>query len=53
MNVWQVIWIVLNGIVLGINLAKHGEPHKSKYDFWSSLFGISLEIFILYKGGFF
>lgn len=38
---------------VGINLALHDEKMQGKYNFWWSLICAGLDLFILYKGGFF
>lgn len=53
MGIPQMIIIIVCAIDVGINLAKHGEDKKGKYNFWVSLICVLIEIFILYLGGFF
>lgn len=53
MGIWQISYIVIMVLSLGINLAKHGEPRDGKYSFWSALIAMGIQIGILYMGGFF
>lgn len=49
----RIIMICLLMISLGVNLGKHGQEKKEKYNFWESLIATIIEIAILYCGGFF
>lgn len=49
----QIIIIAIVLINLGIQLALHGEDYCGKHNFWSALLAAAIELFILYKGGFF
>ena len=50
----QIIILVLYTLLLGITLAKHGEVKKyEKYNFFTSLLSIIVQIALLYWGGFF
>jgi hypothetical protein len=53
MNIYLIIYLVLNVLGLGIIMAKHGEPKDGNYSFWRSLFSLGLELFLLYKAGLF
>lgn len=53
MGIWQVIWIGLMMLSLGIVLSQHGRPRTGKYSFWTSLISFGIEFAILYYGGFF
>lgn len=48
MNGWFIALLILNVLGLGINMAKHGEPKKEKYSFWSALIGSGLVIWLAY-----
>jgi uncharacterized membrane protein len=48
MNGWFITMIVLGALSLGMSLSKHGEPKKEKYNFWATLIGVGLQIFIVY-----
>ena len=39
-------------LALGIQMAKHGEPHKDNYNAWSTLIAVIIEVSILWWGGF-
>ena len=45
--------IILMAMEAGMHLAKHGEPRTDKYNFWSSLFGSTIILALLWGGGFF
>jgi len=49
----QITMLVLLALSLGVCLAKHGEPRNSNYSFWISLFSASLQVWLLWEGGFF
>jgi len=53
MGIWQVIWLGLMMLSLGINLAHHGRPKTGKDNFWYALVGFGIHFVILYYGGFF
>lgn len=53
MGAWQIVYIVLSCLSLGISLKEHGEPKEGINNFWTSLLGTAIVYFILYKGGFF
>ena len=53
MGIWEIIYLTLLMMSLGIYLAKHGEPKTGKYSFWSALISTTIQIVILYLGGFF
>lgn len=53
MGIPQIIMIIFFAMDLGINLAKHGEDKKGKYNIWVALICALIEFFILYCGGFF
>lgn len=38
---------------LGINLAKHGEPKDGKYNFWTTLLVVIIELVLFYYAGLF
>ena len=49
----QIIWIVLAILGLGITIARHGQAREGKYNFWTQLVGLGINVAILYFGGFF
>lgn len=53
LNIWNLAFLALLFLGVGINLGKHGEPKQGKYNFWVALLGAGMYLFILYKGGFF
>lgn len=53
MGIWQIIYIALIAMGLGITLVKHGDYKEGKHNFWISLISAAIEITILALGGFF
>lgn len=53
MGIWQVIWIALSAIGVGVAMVKHGEYRDDRYNIWATLVATAIEFFILAKGGFF
>lgn len=53
MGIWQIIYIGLFCMSLGITLKEHGTPKKGTNNFWISLLAAVIQFGILYKGGFF
>lgn len=53
MGVWQIIYLSLTFMGLGLCLAKNGQPKEGTYNFWSQLIADLIILFILCKGGFF
>jgi hypothetical protein len=53
MGIPQIIMIVWIALSLGVALARHGEYHDGKYNFFVTLIVVIIEIFVLYRGGFF
>ena len=45
--------IVLYSVVLGCHMILHGKPKDGNYSFWTCLAGISVELVLLWMGGFF
>lgn len=52
MNGAQIAMAILLAMSLGIDLSKHGEPKTGKYNFWTGLGGLFIQIGILAWGGF-
>lgn len=56
MGFWQILYIVIVVLGLGISLERHGKRqgnHNSKHNFWATLIGSAILFTILYFGGFF
>lgn len=53
MGIWQIIYLALLMMGLGIHLAKDGQPKEGKYSFWTALISLGIQIALLYFGGFF
>lgn len=49
----QITLIILFALSLGITLSKHGQEREDKYNFFTSLISVGIEIGILIWGGFF
>lgn len=53
-NIYNGIMLALMIMSLTVNLVKHGEyKTDERYNFFTALIGVAIEIFLLYKGGFF
>jgi hypothetical protein len=50
---YQLIYLALCLIGLGMTFAKHGEPKTGKHNGWVSLISVGITFFILYKCDFF
>ena len=50
---YQLIYLALSLIGLGITIAQHGTPKKENHNAWVSLIAFLVSIFLLIKGGFF
>ena len=51
---WQaVVFMIVWGLDIGINLAKHGEKMDRKYDFGVALISCAVEFLILRSAGLF
>lgn len=48
MNIYYVIYLILQIFGLGIILAKDGEPREDKYNFKVSLIASLISIFLTY-----
>lgn len=53
MGIWQIIYIALLMMGLGIHLAKDGQRREGHYSFGTALFSLAIQIVLLYLGGFF
>lgn len=53
MGVWQIVWICMMAISLGINLAVHGKPKQGNNNFFISLIAFGIQLVPLIFGGFF
>lgn len=53
MGGWQITYIILVCMSLGISLSKHGNRKTGYENFWTSLLAAGIQFFILYMGGFF
>lgn len=51
--IWIITYLALIFIGLGIAATRHDEPRTDHYNFWMTLFGCIITLFILYKGNFF
>ncbi|MGL4801907.1 MAG: hypothetical protein ACRC18_06550 [Cetobacterium sp.] len=49
----QVAMIILLTLGVGINLSNHGEMRNDRYNFWTSMLGVAINVWILRAGGFF
>lgn len=53
MGIWQIIWICIMAISLGVNLALHGKPKKGNNNFFVALISFGIQLVPLIFGGFF
>lgn len=53
MRVFQIIYIGMIVLGLGISVGKHGQPKEERYNGWVSLIAAAIDITILALGGFF
>ena len=53
MGICQIIYLVLTFMSLGITLALNDTPKTGKHNFGVSLVSASLQLSLLYFGGFF
>ena len=53
MGPWQIVWIALMMLSLGVCLADHGKTRVTTDNFWVSLISVIIMNGILYAGGFF
>lgn len=49
----QITYLIISALGVGIVMTKHGEGRTDKYNFWTTLLGILVQIGIMYWGGFF
>lgn len=49
----QIVMIVIISIGLGNSLCNHGNVKEEKYNFWTTLVAIAIEVALLKWGGFF
>lgn len=53
MGIWQIIYLAMMMLSLGVSLAEHGKPKEGRHSFWISFISLAIQITILYFGGFF
>lgn len=52
-GIWQIIYLVLIFIGVGIAIGKHGESRYETYNGWVTFISAVIQIAILAFGGFF
>lgn len=52
-NIYNLIWLGIMMLSLGIGIAQHGKRKEGYYSFWTMFLSFLLETFLLIKGGFF
>jgi uncharacterized membrane protein len=52
MITWKTIYICILILSVGIGIGKHGQKQK-RYNAWTSFFALLINLFFLYKCGFF
>lgn len=53
LGIWQIIWICMMAVSLGVNLAVHGKPKKGNNNFFIALIAFCIQLVPLIFGGFF
>lgn len=53
MNIYIIIYLLLNALSLGITMEKHGKERTGKENFWTSLISFLIILWLLYKAGLF
>ena len=48
MNVWFIVYLCIQAMSIGLNLAKHREPKDGEYNFITSLIGAVIGTLIVY-----
>lgn len=52
-GIWQIVFIGLIFINIGIAAGKHGQERTDKWNVWAQIVGSVIDIIILMLGGFF
>lgn len=52
-GIWQVIYLIILFLPVGVSIVKHGEPMKGEYHALASLISVAINIILLALGGFF
>jgi hypothetical protein len=52
-NGYELAWLVLTILSLGIYMAKHGQPREEKYNFFTAFVVFMFELWLLYMAGLF
>lgn len=52
-GIWQIIYVGLTLIGVGLAAGKHGQPRTDKWNVWATLIAAVIDIAILAFGGFF
>jgi hypothetical protein len=53
MNGYAVAYLILTFVSLGVSLGQHGQPKTGNHNFWASLIGTALCLWLVYNGGLF
>ena len=53
MNAWNIAYLVITLIGLGVCLQIHGEPKTGNHNFFATLLTTALTFLLLIKGGYF
>ena len=48
----QIVFTVLYGLTIGMDLVKHGEPKTGEHNIWTTLISVGLSATLLAFGGF-
>lgn len=52
-GIWQVIYLIILFLPVGVSIVKHGEPKEGEYHALASLISVAIDITLLALGGFF
>lgn len=52
-GIWQVIYLIILFLPVGVSIVKHGEPREGEYHALASLISVAIDITLLALGGFF
>lgn len=52
-GLWQIIYIFIMGLGLGMVAMRHGQPKEGNENFWVTLISAFIQAFIMYMGGLF
>lgn len=51
MNTWEIVILIVAAFGLGVDAMTHGKEYK--HNFWASLLGKAVTLFLMYMAGLF